>query len=224
MMDVICYVCNEETSDWHRNLMEIKSKHSKTPIVQFIVKFLADYVSQRNINNESNCICSECLNRIQSYDWMCVKIKEQENELRTLILKTESYFTSKQIKQEFELFNSIESVQGKSSQRDRGDIKFEFVNPDDQIDETENVVEFGQVMVIKPETFVDDGDDDEDEEDDDYKEDGDDEWDIDDQPETTTVPKKQQQKSTITTKSGSKICEICDEKLKHVKTVKVKSF
>lgn len=219
MMEVICYVCNEETSDWHRNLMETKSKHTKTPIVQFITMFLGDFMSQRNINDESNCICSECLIRIQSYDWMCVKLKEQEKELRTLILKTESNFTTKHIKQEFEFINSTESVQAESSQGDRKDIKFVFVNPDDKIDDTESVIEISPAVFLKPEIFdEDDGDDD-----DKNQDDLDDDWDIDDPPEAT-VEKSQQQKSTTTTKTGSKICEFCDEKLKHVKTMKVTFF
>lgn len=97
-MEISCYLCNSTIKHWCPNLVETKSKHSGTPIIEFIKKFLNDYASKRNINDKSNCICSDCLCRIHSYDWMCLKVKEQEREFRTLLLQTEIKFVANQIK------------------------------------------------------------------------------------------------------------------------------
>lgn len=89
-MEVIfCFFCNEQTDDWRRNFIELKSQHSNTPIVDFLKRFLNDFESRRNIENESNCICSKCLDRIDDYDWMCVSCTEKENELKELLMATE---------------------------------------------------------------------------------------------------------------------------------------
>ncbi|XP_031631912.1 gastrula zinc finger protein XlCGF26.1-like [Contarinia nasturtii] len=89
-----CYLCNKEGNNWPKNLCEIKSKHSNTPVSVFIEKFLKDFVSQRNINDESNCLCSDCLSEVYSYDWMTLKLKEQETKLRALLLKSETDFVA----------------------------------------------------------------------------------------------------------------------------------
>ncbi|XP_055305997.1 zinc finger protein Xfin-like [Sitodiplosis mosellana] len=99
-MEVICYVCNKRTKEWTENLAETKSKHSGTPITVFITGFLKDYISLRDINDVTNCICSDCLSRIYSYDWMCLKVKEQEREFHMLLMSTEKNFISSRIKTE----------------------------------------------------------------------------------------------------------------------------
>ncbi|XP_055305990.1 zinc finger protein draculin-like [Sitodiplosis mosellana] len=88
-MEVICYVCNEQTDNWRRNFTELKSQHSNTPIVDLLKRFLDDFESQRNIESESNCICAKCLNRIDDYDCMCVLCAERETELKELLWATE---------------------------------------------------------------------------------------------------------------------------------------
>ena len=88
-MEVICYVCNEQTDDWRRNFTELKSQHSNTPIVDFLKRFLDDFKSPRSIENESNCICAKCLDRIDDYDWLCVSCSEKEKELKELLWATE---------------------------------------------------------------------------------------------------------------------------------------
>lgn len=95
-MEVHCYVCHNKTKNWTPNLVEIKSKHSRTPIAKFLTKFLADYPTERNLYHHANCICNDCLSKIYSYDWTCIKAKEQESELRNLLLKTESVIKSLQ--------------------------------------------------------------------------------------------------------------------------------
>lgn len=103
-MEMYCYVCNKKGTNWPQNLAEIKSKHSGTPVIVFIEKFRAGFPSQRNINDKLNPLCSECLSQIYSYDWMCIKVKEQETRLRHLLQKTEIEFNNIQIKTEEENF------------------------------------------------------------------------------------------------------------------------
>ena len=88
-MEVICYVCNEPTDNWRRNFTELKSQHSNMPIVDLLKRFLDDFETQRNIDDESNCICAKCLNRIDDYDCMCVLCAEREKELKELLRATE---------------------------------------------------------------------------------------------------------------------------------------
>lgn len=88
-MIVICYVCNKSASVFTQNLTKYKSQHSKTPISDFIRKFLGDFESSRNIDDESNCICSKCLIQVIEYDLTTQKAIEQEKALRELLISTE---------------------------------------------------------------------------------------------------------------------------------------
>lgn len=99
-MEVICYVCNKKTKDWRQNFNEIKSKHSGTSIKVFIEKLLNDFLSQRNLDDETNCICSMCLSLIYAYDWTCMKVIEQEKELRLILLTTEKNLDESNVKKE----------------------------------------------------------------------------------------------------------------------------
>lgn len=89
-MEVHCYVCHIKTQKWTQNLVNIKSKHSHTPVATFLAKLLDDYPTDRDLYHQANYICNECLSKIYAYDWTCIKAKEQETELRNLLLKTES--------------------------------------------------------------------------------------------------------------------------------------
>ena len=202
------------------------------PIVTFIGQLLGDFVSQRNVNDESNCICSDCLSRIYSYDWMRLKVKEQEKELRTLILKSEASFVATHIKSEFEFVNPTELSQVDGNRGDFDDIKHELMNTDDSPDENEEM-KIVQDIVIKNLT-PDDEDDAEEWSDVEYDNDhgvdddnGDDNDDVADEsdedfhPKTNAVKKKEPKKSTAST-SNSKLCKICGEKLKNMKTIQVK--
>lgn len=97
-MEAICYVCNKRSKSFTKNLTNIKSKHSGTPITELINGFFKDYVSQRYINDAKNCICADCLARIYSYDWMCLKVKEHEREFHMLLLATENEIISSRVK------------------------------------------------------------------------------------------------------------------------------
>lgn len=91
-MKAICYVCSKESTDWRRNFIEIKSQYTQTTISQFIRNFLGDFASLRNIDNESNCICTECLRQIDCYDLICQQVLEQETKLRELLWTTETKY------------------------------------------------------------------------------------------------------------------------------------
>lgn len=60
-----CFVCNIKTDDWRNGLNGLKSQHSDTSIVDFIKQILGDFKSMRNIEDEMNCICGDCLNKIE---------------------------------------------------------------------------------------------------------------------------------------------------------------
>lgn len=88
-MDTICYMCNKESSDCQRNLADIKSQHTETPISDLIKRILGDFMPLRKIDDKSNCICVECLQQFNDYDWMCQQVIEQESRLRDLLLTCE---------------------------------------------------------------------------------------------------------------------------------------
>lgn len=109
-MEAICYVCNNKSKLFTRNLNEIKSKHSATPIVEFLRRLVKDYETRRNVDDEFNCICNMCLSKIYSYDWTCVKAKEQEAELRCMLLKTESLWDENRFDTEDSMFDQIDTI------------------------------------------------------------------------------------------------------------------
>lgn len=89
-MEVLCYLCNSETEDFCENFSQINSKHTQTPIVEYIIQFLGDFISKRNVYDEANCMCMECVSRIHAYDWSVLKAKEQEKVLSNLLMETET--------------------------------------------------------------------------------------------------------------------------------------
>lgn len=94
-MEVTCFVCDNRTEKWRQNLNKTKTTHSGLPIKVLIQKLSNDIVSQRDLNDESNCICLFCLSQISAYDWMSTKAKEHERNLRSLLLKSETNFAKK---------------------------------------------------------------------------------------------------------------------------------
>lgn len=89
-MEVYCYLCNSKTEEFCENFSQINSKHTQTPIVEYIIQFLGDFISKRNVYDEANCMCMECVSRIHAYDWSVLKAKEQEKVLSNLLMKTET--------------------------------------------------------------------------------------------------------------------------------------
>lgn len=90
----LCYLCYKLTKKFQRNFLEITSKYSKTPIKEFIQKFLNGFESERNLDNARNAICYECLEEIHEYDFSCMKATHQEIKLRELLLATETRLKS----------------------------------------------------------------------------------------------------------------------------------
>lgn len=85
-----CFVCHVKTDDWRNELHGLKSQHSCTFVTDFIKSILGDFNLMQNIDDESNCICADCLNRFEEYDWTCTLAKQYEKELYDLLVKTES--------------------------------------------------------------------------------------------------------------------------------------
>lgn len=89
-----CFVCHVKTDDWRNDLRGLKSQHSCTYVTEFIKKILGDFHLMRDIDDESNTICADCLNRFEEYDWTCTMAKQYEKELYDLIVRTETLCNS----------------------------------------------------------------------------------------------------------------------------------
>lgn len=96
-MEVSCYVCNKNTIFYQQNLTEIKSNHSGKRICDFIKQFARDIETNRNVDDESNCICGDCLQRIYMYDWVCVEAVKRENTLIQLLSATEMSLSEQRV-------------------------------------------------------------------------------------------------------------------------------
>lgn len=131
-MNVVCYLCNEPASDWRANFVELYSKHTKTGIIDLFKRFLADFPSQRIIDDDSNRICVNCLDKIDDYDLMLATVAEKEITLRRMLFNTERFFNSRQNQDESEVTafgdhldekNVIEKKSIKSSKESREKLK-----------------------------------------------------------------------------------------------------
>lgn len=74
-MPEICFVCNKRAFEFCQNLTKIKSSSSGLTISDLVKNLLQDFTAQRNVDDETNCICMECLKEIQVYDKMCVRLR-----------------------------------------------------------------------------------------------------------------------------------------------------
>ncbi|XP_055305996.1 zinc finger protein 2-like isoform X2 [Sitodiplosis mosellana] len=88
-MEVACYVCNKNSTIYQLNLTEIKSNHSGKRVCDFIKQLTRDFATTRDVEDESNCICLECLQNVLVYDRACVEAEKQEKKLIELLLATE---------------------------------------------------------------------------------------------------------------------------------------
>lgn len=97
----VCYICAITSVFYSRNLFKTKSKYSETRIYDFICKFLGKIPSERlrqrrqqssDSPNEGNdeCVCIECLGKIDEYDLATITAQRVESELRGLLLHAES--------------------------------------------------------------------------------------------------------------------------------------
>jgi hypothetical protein len=78
-----------------KNIYKLSSKHTETPICDFIVKFLGKELSRVVTNeDEENIVCTDCLNKIDEYDLACMTVERVERELRAALLLTESIYAT----------------------------------------------------------------------------------------------------------------------------------
>lgn len=90
----LCFICNVRTDDWLK-LNEIKSQHTNTRIIDLLKKILGDCDIKRPIDSEINCICSDCLNRIDEYEFLNITLKKHEKQLYDIFQKTETFYLDK---------------------------------------------------------------------------------------------------------------------------------
>lgn len=89
-----CFVCNVKTDDWRNDLRGLKSQHSSTFVTDFIRKILGGFNLTQDIDDATNCICADCLNRFEEYDWTCTMARQYEQELYDLLVRTEALRSS----------------------------------------------------------------------------------------------------------------------------------
>lgn len=89
-----CYICNKESEYCRQNLYKAKSQLTKTRICDFIMKWLGDNPTARQIGseNDANFICPYCFMKINEYDRCCVTAKRIDKELRHVFFVTEKSF------------------------------------------------------------------------------------------------------------------------------------
>lgn len=95
MADGICFICNIASSDCQSNISELKSQHSGTRIIEFIKKFFRDVPPRRIIADETNFFCTECIIRINEYDYACAMAERIEQEFHEMLIKSEKNWTNK---------------------------------------------------------------------------------------------------------------------------------
>lgn len=87
---VRCFVCNIKTDEWRSGLNGLMSQHSNTLITVLIRTILGDFNSARNIDDDSNSICPDCLSRIEDCEWQRITAQHCERELYELLVRTET--------------------------------------------------------------------------------------------------------------------------------------
>lgn len=88
-LHVRCFVCSIKTDEWRSGLHGLVSQHSNTLITVLIRTILGTFQSNRDIDDELNCICPDCLSRIEDCDWQRIAAQRCERELYELLVRTE---------------------------------------------------------------------------------------------------------------------------------------
>lgn len=88
-MSRICYVCNNETPRAFF-LTGLKSKHSERTCIEIIDEILGCFISHRDIDAASNCICMSCFKQIEEYEFHCVFVESRKQKLHKMLVETES--------------------------------------------------------------------------------------------------------------------------------------
>lgn len=91
-MTKLCYICNDLVHTWYQNLSQVKLKHSNVSVCTFLKRFLRTVISNRNVEDDLNCICEQCYDKIRDYDLTRMLVVQKENALRDLFLSTEQLY------------------------------------------------------------------------------------------------------------------------------------
>lgn len=136
-MSKLCYICNTRVHAWRQNLSKLKLSHSECTISDLLKQFLGDTQSSRDIDSVSNCICVDCFDRLNKYDWLRTTAFRKEKELRDLYLKTEEIHM-KNVEEEDMFGENVEVEEGEKDEEDREGEKDE--NDDEDAESYESVL------------------------------------------------------------------------------------
>lgn len=94
-----CFICGSNLTEAFVKIHETITSHSKTPIHNYVNRFLDGKVSIRHksfneINSNGNLICSKCFNKINDYDLACVTATRLHHDLKWQLSKTEAIYAS----------------------------------------------------------------------------------------------------------------------------------
>lgn len=94
-----CFVCRNDTSIFSENLFKINTKHSDTPVLKYIDKFLG-YTLIKDESFEKLIICKCCMTKIDEFDKAYKTAKLVQNELKELLYVSVQFIKSKSTKSE----------------------------------------------------------------------------------------------------------------------------
>lgn len=143
MEPLICYICNDASVFYSRNLFKTKSKYSETQICEMIRNLLCNFPSEREYDsircdNSDYCICIQCLDKIDEYDLAITTAKRIETELRDLLLHSETIFKHNSKMNLPEELLPIEIVDTFENQTNDDNFESnEEIDPNDRISENE---------------------------------------------------------------------------------------
>lgn len=79
-----CFICRKDTSIFSENLFKINTKHSDTPVLKYIDKFLG-YTLVKDESFEKLIICKCCMTKVDEFDKAYKTAKLVQNELKELL-------------------------------------------------------------------------------------------------------------------------------------------
>lgn len=127
MNPVNCYICDNTSVFYCKNIFKLKSKHSETPICDFICKFLGQELTRLPSNDVDNVVCAECLNKIDEYDFACMTVERVEKELRDVLLHTESVYAVDKVFVDDTDFDDVAKEEEKSDEVNTSDNKTNII-------------------------------------------------------------------------------------------------
>lgn len=92
-----CVICSNRTVLYLRNVSTLKSKHSETPVTEFLRKFCGDddFIAPafgvpggENAKSQQSIICMECVKKIDDYDAACIIKERIEREFRVTLQRS----------------------------------------------------------------------------------------------------------------------------------------